>query len=77
MKDVGVGSGNIRTKTIGTKTDKTKLMDVATETLSVVKVSTAVNTENVRKRNVRLQVHPVIKCIGNKVYSANCKFKDY
>ena len=77
MKDVGVGSGNIRTKIIGTKTDKTKLMDVATETLSVVKVSTAVNTENVRKRNVRLQVHPVIKCIGNEVYSANCKFKDY
>ena len=65
MKDVGVGSGNIRTRTIGTKTDKAKVKDAATETLSVVKVSTAVSTENVQKRNVRLQVHPVVKCTGN------------
>ena len=42
-----------------------KLKDVATETLSVVKVSTAVSTENVQKRNVCLQVHPVVKCTAN------------
>ena len=43
-----------------------KLKDVATETLSVIKVSTAVSTENVQKSNVCLQVHPVVvKCTAN------------
>ena len=57
MKDVGVGSGNIRTRTIGTRTDKAKVKDATTENLSVVKLSNAVSTENVQKRNVHLQVH--------------------
>ena len=64
LKDVGVGSGSVRSRSVGTRTSTVKTKDAMTEPLPIIMVSIGINTVRQIKKNFQAQVCPVTRATG-------------
>ena len=64
LKDVGIGSGSVRSRSVGTRTSTVKTKDVMTEPLPVIMVSVGISTVRQIKKNFQAQVCPVTRATG-------------